>query len=473
MSLESDTRPLSQLTDGDHVSPRIPAERIVRIVIWMVVFALLATFFWYFVGLVIYLFLGLMIAYLLRPLVDRIQRLGVGRVTAILTGFVVFIGGISALVTLLVPFAAKQVTMLTQQISRKSSVEVTEIVAGEANILGPLAEGDVILSVNNVAVHGVNRLRSILAGVAPDDIVALEVESSQGQRRSVLVVASAGSANSSTETADNSAQGQLVPTLGLRLRTVLFSDVMAFVEEQIGRIVPVEEGALEAAVSGAVRTIFLPERLSGFVGSLVSLVTNIFYAVIVIPFVAFFSLKDGKRIRQSLYRLVPNRYFEMTLTINEKIESNIGRYFRGLFVQCCAVAAVAWALLSIVGLNSALAVGVFTGIANSIPYIGPAMGFLAGTLMGVAQTGDFSLLPGVLVAMAATQLTDNILFQPMIFSRAARAHPLVILFVVLIGAKTGGIIGMLVAIPITTVAVVALRQLSWSRRNYHILRAAR
>ena len=66
------------------------------------------------------------------------------------------------------------------------------------------------------------------------------------------------------------------------------------------------------------------------------------------------------------------------------------------------------------------------------------MGFLAGALVGIAQTGDFSLLVGIIVAMLITQIADNIFFPPFIFSRAARAHPLVILFVVLAGAQLGG-----------------------------------
>jgi predicted PurR-regulated permease PerM len=76
------------------------------------------------------------------------------------------------------------------------------------------------------------------------------------------------------------------------------------------------------------------------------------------------------------------------------------------------------------------------------------------------------------VAMALTQLADNIFFQPLIFSRAARAHPLVILFVVLIGAQLAGIIGMLVAIPITTAVRVAIEQVVWSVRNYRIFKSA-
>jgi predicted PurR-regulated permease PerM len=129
-------------------------------------------------------------------------------------------------------------------------------------------------------------------------------------------------------------------------------------------------------------------------------------------------------------------------------------------------------LLWVVGLQNAIAIGIFTGLANTIPYFGPFLGFLCGTLVGIAQTGNLVLVPWVALAMAVTQLADNVLLQPLIFSRAAKAHPLVILFVVLIGARLGGILGMLVAIPLTTTVRVVVEQVLWSLRNYRILRTA-
>ena len=181
------------------------------------------------------------------------------------------------------------------------------------------------------------------------------------------------------------------------------------------------------------------------------------------------SLRKLRR-RRSFLRLVPNRYFEVTLAILDKVESSLGRYLRALLVQCSAVAGVASLLLSLTGLDYAIAVGIFAGLANSIPYFGPAVGFIAGSLVGVAQTGDLSLITPVLIAMVLTQLSDNLIFQPFIFSKAAQAHPLVILFVVLIGAQLAGIVGMLVAIPLTTVLRVIVSEVFWSVRHYRILR---
>ena len=246
-------------------------------------------------------------------------------------------------------------------------------------------------------------------------------------------------------------------------------EVVGAVERRLRRVLPLNEGILTEGVREGFQTLFQDDQITQTASYMVGLFTDIFYALIVIPFIVFFLLKDGTQIRYALFRLVPNRYFELTLALVAKIETSLGQYFFALLLQCISVATVATILLYFVGLKYALAIGVFTGMANTIPYFGPSIGFIAGTLVGVAQTGNFALVPGVLVAMALTQLADNLIFQPLIFSRAAGTHPLIILFVVLIGAQLAGIVGMLVAIPLTTAIRVAIEQVLWSLRNYRIL----
>jgi predicted PurR-regulated permease PerM len=330
---------------------------------------------WYFASIVVYLLSGGILAYLLRPLVDRIQSLGMRRVPAILVAFLLVGGVLGVAVTSVVPFVTRQVQDLSQLITVDTAVYVANYIEGQLRAAVPIDPGMLEENVRQMA-------QSLLRG----DLV---------------------------------------------------------------------EG----------------ERIAHTVESVVSVFTNIVYAVVIIPFVTFFLLKDELKIRRNVLAVVPNRYFEVTLSILAKVEANIGRYFRALLVQGTTIAAIGSGLLWIVGLRGAIAVGIFTGLANTIPYFGPLMGFLAGTVVGIAQTGNMALVPGVALAMALTQLADNVLIQPIVFSRAAQTHPLVILFVVLAGAQLGGLVGMLVAIPLTTTVRVIVEQLLWSLRNYRILRA--
>lgn len=244
-------------------------------------------------------------------------------------------------------------------------------------------------------------------------------------------------------------------------------------ETWLQRLVPVlEDGAITGSFREMFQALFERQRITSTVSSMTSVFTNLFYAVIVIPFATFFFLKDRRRIRESLLQLVPNKYFEMSLAILEKIETHVGRYLRGLVIQSISVAAVATFTLWLAGLDNALGVGIVAGVANTIPYFGPLMGLLAGLLVGIAQTGGLSLVPGIILAIAVVQLCDVLLFQPFIFSRASRMHPLLILIVVLVGAKVGGVIGMLLAIPVATILRVTVQQLVWSVRTYRVFRAA-
>jgi predicted PurR-regulated permease PerM len=167
---------------------------------------------------------------------------------------------------------------------------------------------------------------------------------------------------------------------------------------------------------------------------------------------------------------IPNRFFEISIDLLDKVKSRIGRYISGLLIQMVAVSFTASIALLFTDLEYPLVLGIFTGVANTIPYLGPIAGFTAGTLMALGQTGDFSIVPGLIIAMSITQLIDNSFFQPFIFSRAVRTHPLVILFAVLIGAQLNGIVGMLLALPITTAVLVTFEQVMWSVNNYRLLR---
>ena len=349
--------------------PRMTLDRALRVVLIVVVLAVVIWLLWFFAALFLYLVVGMVLAYLLSPLVDRVQGIGLGRIPSILLVFVVALGSISVLLTYLIPFIGRQAAGLSQLLSSDLIVQVA--------------------------------------------------------------------------TAAETYSGGLI-----------------------------QSEAVSGAINRTIGTLFQADQMTRTFDSLVDLFTDLFYAVLVIPFVTFFFLKDGNKIRHNLLWFVPNRHFEITIALVEKIELNVGRYFRALLQQCLYVAATATVLLFVIGLDYALAVGVFTGLANMIPYLGPMMGFVAGTIVSIAQTGDTSLVLPVLIAMAITQISDNVLYQPLIFARAAHAHPLIILFVVLIGAQLAGILGMFLAIPLTATARVAVSQIVWSVRNYRILRSS-
>lgn len=208
--------------------------------------------------------------------------------------------------------------------------------------------------------------------------------------------------------------------------------------------------------------------LTNTISNIFGIFANVFAALIVIPFATFFFLKDGSKFRRAILQLIPNAYFETTMTILNKVETRLGYYFKSVALESFLVGLLAFILLSSVGLKNALSVAIAIGVANSIPYFGPIMGYILSIIVAIFETGDFSLVVECLLAVLATQFVDNVVYQPFLFSRSADMHPLVILFVVFVGAETAGLVGMLVAIPIATIIKITVKEIIWSINNYHV-----
>lgn len=232
----------------------------------------------------------------------------------------------------------------------------------------------------------------------------------------------------------------------------------------------IPQGFLENNVTQVAAELFDLGKLSTVLSDAVGLFTNIFSAVLVVPFAAFFFLKDGSKIRRDVLRLIPNKYFETILTLIDKIEKRLGLYFRSVLAQSFLVALLSWTTLSIAGLENSLSVGISVGVANTIPYFGPIIGYVLSIIISIIETGDFSLVLVCIVAIFIVQLADNLILQPFLFSRSADMHPVAILFIILVGAETAGILGMLIAIPIATVIKITINQISWSFNNYQVFR---
>lgn len=231
-------------------------------------------------------------------------------------------------------------------------------------------------------------------------------------------------------------------------------------------------GFLSDKLMQIIRELFDVGELPSALSSIIGIFTNIFSAALVIPFATFFFLKDGSKIRRNILQLVPNKYFETTLSLIDKIETRLGIYFRSVLLQSIIVALTSWIGLSIVGLNNALSVGIAVGLANTIPYFGPIIGYILSIIVSIIEVGDFSLVLPCVIAILMVQLLDNLVLQPLIFSRSADIHPVAILFIILIGAETAGILGMLIAIPIATVVKITINQVSWSLNNYYVFRSS-
>jgi len=196
---------------------------------------------------------------------------------------------------------------------------------------------------------------------------------------------------------------------------------------------------------------------SGLVGmapNLLGIVTN----VILVPFMAIFMLRDGPRIKRGLIRFVPNRYFEFSLEALHKIDIQLGNYFRGLVLEISIIALLSTAVLWVLNVPAFVLVGLLAGITTVIPYAGSLLGGSVGVLIKLATPGDPSAAALVLLAFLAIQIADEAFIQPLVFAKAVDLHPLEVLIAVWIAAQFFGVVGMVLAIPVTSAGKVVVSE---------------
>jgi len=216
-------------------------------------------------------------------------------------------------------------------------------------------------------------------------------------------------------------------------------------------------------------------RLHELFKSLLSKSLNMIFAIlssftiiVTVPFITFFFLKDGHRIKKFIIQCVPNRYFEMSLNLLYKINLQLGNYIRGQLLVSSIIAALSIVALYSLNVPYFFVIGIIAGLANMIPYFGPVVGALPAILVAVVENGSPGPVLGIIIAFAMIQLLDNVLISPVIVSRSVQIHPLLVIIVILVGSNIGGIFGMLLAVPTFAVAQVIVKELIWSFRHYRL-----
>lgn len=204
--------------------------------------------------------------------------------------------------------------------------------------------------------------------------------------------------------------------------------------------------------------------ISSWINTLTAFTGNLFISFFAITFITFFFLKDSRIIIDNIYKIIPFGLRDETDEVITQVKSKLTRYFIGLFIEVLLVFTFNATGLYTIGIENCLIIALFAGVINVIPYIGPLIGILFGIIIVVTTnyTIDFNQLLPLLGyttgIMVGTQLLDNFIFQPYIYSNSVNAHPLEIFLVILIAGNSYGIIGMMVAIPAYSVIRVIVKE---------------
>lgn len=206
-------------------------------------------------------------------------------------------------------------------------------------------------------------------------------------------------------------------------------------------------------------------KISNLAENMLGIIGNIFVALFSVVFMTFFFMKDGRLFSNIIFTITPDNQRDKVAIVLQNSNRLLRRYFLGILLQMTLVTLIISTSLSILGVKNALLIGFLGALLNLIPYIGPIIGAVLGVIITIISHLNmgfhaelFSLIIGVAITFACTQLLDNLLFQPYIFSNSVSAHPLEIFLIISIAGTISGITGMIIAIPVYTLLRIIAKE---------------
>ena len=255
-----------------------------------------------------------------------------------------------------------------------------------------------------------------------------------------------------------SALADRLPALAIQLDTGLDGAVRELVETApvFRRVLPEGGGWIHR---------FVLDRPPGDPSEFFEHAGHLFLLVILVPFFAFFFLRDMPRIVTAAMNRLPPQHVETSVAVWRELNGVIGRYIRGVVLDGLVVAVLAALGLWALRVPYPLLLGAFAGIANVVPFVGPLLSAAAASLVVLLTPGQgLAGVVRVMVLFLAIKVLDDTVIQPLTIGRSVHLHPALLLGSVVVGNHALGVLGMIIAVPVATVLQETVRLLLEHRR---------
>jgi len=193
-------------------------------------------------------------------------------------------------------------------------------------------------------------------------------------------------------------------------------------------------------------------RIGG--SALAAVIGNLF----LMPIVAFYLLLDWSRLVERTKNLIPPRWRPSVQSFLDETDEVLGQYLRGQLLVMGILAVGYTVALALVGLKLALPIGVFTGLAVFVPYLGFGLGLVLALLAALLQ---FQTLLGVALVggvYLVGQVVESMYLTPRLLGERIGLHPIAVIFALLAFGHLFGFVGVLIALPASAVLLVAIRR---------------
>jgi predicted PurR-regulated permease PerM len=207
----------------------------------------------------------------------------------------------------------------------------------------------------------------------------------------------------------------------------------------------------------------LQKSIGGFLG-----VTGFLLSLILVPIYLFFLLNEKPRIERHWREYLPLRASPLRDEVAEvlsQINSYVTAYFRGQLLVCLVDGILIGTTLTVFGLNFAPVIGAMVAVLTMIPYIGIIICWVPAVLIAAFQWGDWThplIVTGIFIAI---QNLEGIFYAPRIVGNYVGLHPMTVIVSIFVwGLIIGGVIGPLLAVPLTATVKVLLGRYVWGGR---------
>jgi predicted PurR-regulated permease PerM len=343
-----------------------------QLLFWAATFLLLFLFVWVFKSILLPFVLGIVVAYLLNPIVNKLGTYGLNRTLAALTILSCFILALLLLLALTIPVLYRELSSLIQDMPQLY------------------------------------------------DRVMAYIQPYISQAQNALGVGRA--------------------------------DPMAVLKENA-------EGALSAG-----KTILSGLAAGG------AFLTSLLTVIVIMPIVAFFMMQEWPDILKRVRNLLPREHKDTILDLLAKMDKKMAGFIRGQ-LTVAFILGISYAIsLSLAGLNYGFLIGIGAGLFSIIPMVGSTLGLLVAVLVAWLQSGDITFVAIIAGIFLLGQLIEGNFLSPKLIGDSVGLHPLWVFFALMAGGALFGIVGMLIAVPITAViSVLAAFMIEQYKQSHYYL----
>jgi putative permease len=169
--------------------------------------------------------------------------------------------------------------------------------------------------------------------------------------------------------------------------------------------------------------------------------------ILLVPLFLYFFFIESYKLKIRFLETIPNPIFEKTYVLFSQFNTKFGEYIISKFIEATFLGFIVTLGLLLIGFPYPFILGLFAGVTNILPYIGPFVGMIPGLLIALLSNDPNVSLLGVIVIFAIANLVDMILIFPLLVSKIVNLHPVLVVVSIIIGSQIAGVLGMVVIIP--------------------------